>query len=387
MGSRHGRASRAAVLAIVALLALALAPPPATAKESTSSIKAKREAARQKRAKLAAELNHLRASDAQLTSAVKVLDRQVAAQQAGADAARQAVTAALAAVAVSEAKIAATETEMTTLHTAVVNRAISVYVRPKDNALVGVIGAKDLGDASRRSSLLAQVTNKDRDVLDRLRALREDLGDEKVKADAARDVAAQRRQVVLARLSELQKARKEKQRLSAALDARIREYQAEADAVAQQESGLTALIRSREQARASRGDAGDPGPDGRVSGSGVSWPIRGSVTSGFGMRWGRLHAGIDIGAGSGTPIRAAKAGEVIFAGSMSGYGNCVIIDHGGGLSTLYAHQSRIGTNDGASVEQGQVIGYVGSTGHSTGPHLHFETRVGGSPQNPMRYLP
>lgn len=386
MGAEHGRTTSAAVLAVIAVLILALAPP-AAAKESTASIQAKREAARAKKAKLAAELNHLRATDAQLTSAVKVLDRQVAAQQAGADAARQAVQAALQAVAASEARIAATETEMTTLHAAVVNRAVSVYVRPKDNALVGVIGAKDLGDASRRSSLLAQVTNKDRDVLDRLRALREDLGDEKVKADAARDLAAERREVVLARLSELQKARKEKQRVSAALDARIRGYQAEADAVAKQESGLTALIRSRELARASRGDAGDPGPDGRVSGAGLSWPIRGSITSGFGSRWGRLHAGIDVGAGTGTPIRAAKGGEVIFAGSMSGYGNCVIIDHGGGLSTLYAHQSRLGTNDGASVEQGQVIGYVGSTGHSTGPHLHFETRVGGSPQNPMRYLP
>lgn len=386
MGSRHERASRLVVLAVVALLVLVLAPP-AGAKESTSSIQAKREAARQKKAKLAAELDHLRASDAQLTAAVKVLDRQVAAQQAGADTARQAVTAALVAVAESEARITATETEMSTLHTAVVNRAVSVYVRPKETALAGVIGAKDLGDASRRSSLLAQVTNKDRDVLDRLRALREDLGDEKVKADAARDVAAARRQVVLAKLSALQKARKEKQRLSAALDARIREYQAEADAVAQQESGLTALIRSRESVRASRSDGEDPGPDGRISGSGLSWPVRGSVTSGFGQRWGRLHAGIDIGAGSGTPIRAAKAGEVIFAGSMSGYGNCVIIDHGGGISTLYAHQSRIGTNDGASVSQGEVIGYVGSTGHSTGPHLHFETRVGGSPQNPMRYLP
>jgi len=386
VGAEHGRTTSAAVLAVIAVLILALAPP-AAAKESTASIQAKREAARAKKAKLAAELNHLRATDAQLTSAVKVLDRQVAAQQAGADAARQAVQAALQAVAASEARIAATETEMTTLHAAVVNRAVSVYVRPKDNALVGVIGAKDLGDASRRSSLLAQVTNKDRDVLDRLRALREDLGDEKVKADAARDLAAERREVVLARLSELQKARKEKQRVSAALDARIRGYQAEADAVAKQESGLTALIRSRELARASRGDAGDPGPDGRVSGAGLSWPIRGSITSGFGSRWGRLHAGIDVGAGTGTPIRAAKGGEVIFAGSMSGYGNCVIIDHGGGLSTLYAHQSRLGTNDGASVEQGQVIGYVGSTGHSTGPHLHFETRVGGSPQNPMRYLP
>lgn len=385
MGRVQAGTWRAAVVAVVAFLLLGLAPPVHGA-ESTASVRAKREAARQKRARLAAQLNHLRASDAQLTSAVRVLDRQVAAQQAGADAARQAVQAALAAVAESEHKIATTEAEMTVLHTAVVNRAVSVYVRPKDNAFVGVIGSKNLGDASRRSSLLAQVTNKDRDVLDRLRALREDLGDEKIRADQARDVAAQRRQVVLARLSELQKARKEKQRLSSALDARIREYQAEADAVAAQESGLTALIRSREQARASR-SAVDPGLDGRISGAGLVWPLRGTVTSGFGQRWGRLHAGIDVGAGTGTPIRAAKGGEVIFAGSMSGYGNCVIVDHGGGLTTLYAHQSRLGTNDGASVGQGEVIGYVGSTGHSTGPHLHFETRVSGSPQNPMRYLP
>ena len=385
MGLSQGKACRGVLVALVTVLVLASSSP-AGAKDSVATIRAKREAARHKRAQLAAQLNHLRATDAQLTSAVRVLDRQVAAQQAGADAARQAVQAALAAVAASERKIAATEAEMTTLHTAVVNRAVSVYVRPKDNALVGVIGSKSLGDASRRSSLLAQVTNKDRDVLDRLRALREDLGDEKIRADQARDVAAQRRQVVLARLSELQKARMEKQRLSAALDARIREYQSEADAVAAQESGLTALIRSREQARASRG-ASDPGLDGRISGAGLVWPLRGSVTSGFGQRWGRLHAGIDVGAGSGTPIRSAKGGDVIFAGSMSGYGNAVIIDHGGGLTTLYAHQSRLGTSDGASVGQGDVIGYVGSTGHSTGPHLHFETRVSGSPQNPMRFLP
>lgn len=385
MRRRQGNAAQAFLTAVVALLLLSLAAP-AEARESVAAMREKREAARQKRAKLASELNHLRASDAQLTKAVKILDQQVAAQQAGADAARQAVQAALAAVAESEAKIKATETEMTTMHNAVINRAVSVYVRPKDNAIVGVIGAKDLGEASRRSSLLAQVTNKDRDVLDRLRALREDLGDEQVKAAAARDLAAERREAVLARLTELQKARKEKQRLSAALDARIRQYQAEADAVAAQESGLTALIQTRTQARASR-SAADPGLDGRISGAGLVWPLRGTVTSPFGPRWGRLHAGIDISGGTGTPIRAAKGGQVIFAGSMSGYGNCVIIDHGGGLTTLYAHQSRLGTSDGADVAQGDVIGYVGSTGHSTGPHLHFETRAGGSPQNPRRYLP
>lgn len=385
MRRRHGNAAQAFLTAVVALLVLGLATP-AEARESVATMREKREAARQKRARLASELNHLRASDAQLTKAVKTLDQQVAAQQAGADAARQAVQAALAAVAESEARIKATETEMTTMRNAVINRAVSVYVRPKDNAMAGVIGARDLGEASRRSSLLAQVTNKDRDVLDRLRSLREDLGDEQVKAAAARDVAAERRQAVLARLSELQKARKEKQRLSAALDARIRQYQAEADAVAAQESGLTALIQTRTQARASR-SAADPGLDGRISGAGMVWPLRGTVTSPFGPRWGRLHAGLDISGGTGTPIRAAKAGQVIFAGSMSGYGNCVIIDHGGGLTTLYAHQSRLGTSDGADVGQGDVIGYVGSTGHSTGPHLHFETRAGGSPQNPRRYLP
>ena len=126
---------------------------------------------------------------------------------------------------------------------------------------------------------------------------------------------------------------------------------------------------------------------GAVSKAGLSWPVRGPITSPFGNRWGRLHAGIDIGAGSGTPIRAAKEGSVIFSGVMNGYGNVVIINHGEGLSTLYAHQSRLGAREGQAVGKGDVIGYVGSTGHSTGPHLHFETRVGGTPRNPRPYLP
>jgi murein DD-endopeptidase MepM/ murein hydrolase activator NlpD len=100
-----------------------------------------------------------------------------------------------------------------------------------------------------------------------------------------------------------------------------------------------------------------------------------------------MHEGIDVGASTGTPIWAAKAGRVIHSGWMSGYGNVVVIDHGGGFTTVYAHQSRIAAGDGASVDRGQVIGYVGSTGRSTGPHLHFETRFGGSPRNPMNYLP
>jgi murein DD-endopeptidase MepM/ murein hydrolase activator NlpD len=104
------------------------------------------------------------------------------------------------------------------------------------------------------------------------------------------------------------------------------------------------------------------------------------------MRWGSLHPGIDIGAGMGTPIKAAASGRVIVAAYSGGYGNLVVIDHGNGLATAYAHQSRIAVSVGQEVSQGQVIGYVGSTGFSTGPHLHFEVRVNGSPADPMGYL-
>jgi murein DD-endopeptidase MepM/ murein hydrolase activator NlpD len=125
---------------------------------------------------------------------------------------------------------------------------------------------------------------------------------------------------------------------------------------------------------------------GSPSAAGFVWPVLGPVTSPFGWRWGRMHEGIDIAAGAGTPIRAAAAGTVIYAGWLGGYGNLVAIDHGGGVATAYGHQSGIAVGTGAPVAQGQVIGYVGSTGHSTGPHLHFEVRVNGVPQDPLGYL-
>ncbi|MBI4898062.1 MAG: peptidoglycan DD-metalloendopeptidase family protein [Actinobacteria bacterium] len=116
------------------------------------------------------------------------------------------------------------------------------------------------------------------------------------------------------------------------------------------------------------------------------YPINGSFTSPFGTRWGRLHAGIDLAAPTGTPIRAADGGTVRYAGWMSGYGNYTCIQHSGSISTCYGHQSSIGVSVGQSVRQGQVIGAVGNTGHSFGAHLHFEVRINGSPVDPMGYL-
>ena len=127
-------------------------------------------------------------------------------------------------------------------------------------------------------------------------------------------------------------------------------------------------------------------PDYTPSAAGLVWPVNGPVTSPFGMRWGRMHTGIDIGVPYGTPIHASASGQVVYSGWMDGYGNLVAIDHGRGLSTAYAHQSRIAVSNGQTVSQGQVIGYVGCTGHCFGPHLHFEVRINGTPVDPMGYL-
>ena len=379
------RLSRLASAVLAAVLFLGLTTP---ARASTAAdVRQKQASIKAKRASAAAKLNALKASDSQLEKAVQALVDQTKAQAARVSAARQALGTAEGAVAQADAQIASTEAQMTALRSTVVDRAVQTFVRPDERALAGLTAVKDLGEASRRYALLAQVANNDRDVLDQLRAQREDLGIAQQKAASARAVAAKRRKVVTDQLNGLTKALAEKARMQKALDARVQEVQGEVDALAAQDASVTALIRRQSAARASRG--GDIGNDGgRVSGAGLIWPVPGaSMTSGFGYRWGRLHAGIDLAAPTGTPIHAAKSGDVIFAGWMDGYGNAVIIDHGGGLSTLYGHQSRLGTSEGQRVSQGETIGYVGSTGHSTGPHCHFETRIDGTPENPLRYLP
>ena len=374
----------APLVLVIALLAAGTSPAGAA---SAATARRRQEQIRAERAKAAAQINALKSSDAQLEKAVAALATQVRAQDAKLASIRQAVATAEAEVAQSEQRIAETETEMTTLHTAVVDRAVASYMRPQQSAMQSLTQAKDLEDASRRASMLRQVTNSDSDVIDQLRATRQDLDVEREKAEAARKVAAERREVAKQQLAVVKKNLADKARVEAALDARIKQVSAEVDALAKEDASLRAVI-SQESARAAAQRASRSGGDAttRVSGTGMRWPVNGTVTSEYGSRWGRLHAGIDIGAPNGTPIRAAKAGTVIFAGSHGGYGLAVIIDHGGGLTTLYAHQSRLGSSSGQEVDAGELIGYVGSTGNSTGNHLHFETRVDGSPQNPRRYL-
>jgi murein DD-endopeptidase MepM/ murein hydrolase activator NlpD len=141
----------------------------------------------------------------------------------------------------------------------------------------------------------------------------------------------------------------------------------------------------REQARVERLILNSSAPIRPGSGR-LIWPVSGPVTSPFGPRWGRLHAGIDIAAPTGTAIRAADTGQVVVAGWVGGYGNYTCIRHTGALSTCYGHQSRILVRTGQTVVQGAVVGAVGCTGHCFGSHLHFETRIDGRPVDPLRFL-
>ena len=370
--------------ALVCLLVCALIAPAAGA---ASSNRAKRDEARRRRAQLALQLNAAKASDKQLAQAVAALDTQVESQNAATKAAESAAGAAEVAVTQAEARLEATTGRIGKLRDLLARRAVSAYMRPGGETVIEVLESRDLGEVSRRATMLARVASNDREVLDQLHAAQQDESIQREAMTQARQLAQERRGAAQARLNSLTDAQVQQRRVRAKLDARIREYAQEANDVAALEGTLSARIRADDARLAAQQSAGaSVGGNGKVSGAGLIWPVRGPVTSGFGMRWGRMHQGIDISAGTGTPIHAAKAGTVTFAGTMSGYGNVVVITHSGGLSTLYAHQSRLAVSGGA-VSQGQVIGYVGSTGHSTGPHLHFETRVGGTPQNPMRYLP
>jgi len=380
--------------ALVVLLVVALAPPAWSAAPSGTP-EEQRDAAREKKAELAAQVDTLQASNDELESAVRALDAGVEVQSNQTESAKRALQSAETGLGSAESRLAATEQRMAGLRQQVADAAVRAYVHPGGDALLEIVRSKSLGEASRRQVLLSSVVSSDRDALDQMRAARQDQQFDKANLSKARDLAQDRRKAAADRLSELQEALNQQNRLKGALDTRIAEYTAEVDALSREEATLSALIRSRQVEAAAAADveaaaAADveaESDDEAVSGSGMVWPASGPVTSGFGMRWGRLHSGIDIGAGYGASIRAAGSGTVILAGYNGGYGNCVVVDHGGGLSTLYGHMSNIEASEGQSVDAGDLIGEVGSSGNSTGPHLHFETRVGGDAENPMRYLP
>jgi murein DD-endopeptidase MepM/ murein hydrolase activator NlpD len=271
-------------------------------------------------------------------------------------------------------------------------RLVEIYKSDQPDLVTVLLESDGFEDLLVRSDYLSRIGDQDSAIVERVRKLKAEserkkalLGKLKDEAEAAvAEIEAKKRELAQARAGiqsrqvALAGAREQKQGSLG----NVRESRREL------EGDLAALEAASARVTAQLQGSGGPAPAGpiRQGSGGFIWPVNGPVVSPFGMRWGRLHAGIDIGVPSGTAIRASKSGTVAIAGWMGGYGNYTCINHGGGIATCYAHQSSIGVSVGQSVKQGQVIGSVGCTGHCFGPHLHFEVRINGTPVNPLGYL-
>jgi murein DD-endopeptidase MepM/ murein hydrolase activator NlpD len=270
-------------------------------------------------------------------------------------------------------------------------RLVQLYETADTSELDVLLQSSSLTDLIEQIDYFNTIGEADKTLSDHLKFLSDRMHLARIETAATkRDVAEAT--AVLAKKTEEQRAARDalvvRQNVLAAaranqqsLLASVRSQRhADEEDLAQMQAASAAIAA---QIRAHQDSSGSSGSG--VSASGLIWPVNGPITSGFGPRWGSFHEGIDIGAPCGTPIHAAASGTVIYSGWMDGYGNFVIIDHGNGLATAYGHQSAIYVS-GGSVSQGQTIGAVGSTGHSTGCHLHFEVRVNGNPVDPLGYL-
>jgi murein DD-endopeptidase MepM/ murein hydrolase activator NlpD len=261
-------------------------------------------------------------------------------------------------------------------------RLVAIYQSNEPDLITVLLQSEGFEDLLARSEYVRTLQDQDNDIVARVRGLRNEMRITVDTVRAARDQIAARKQ-------ELEATRIKLKARTAELAAARRKQHATLEQVREQkqvlEGDLSEISEKIAEQLAQQTGALPAGPIRAGSGRFI-WPVNGTLTSGFGMRWGRMHEGIDIAAPTGTPIRAADSGSVRIAGSMGGYGNYTCVDHGGGLSTCYAHQNSIGVSVGQTVAQAQIIGTVGSTGHSTGPHLHFEVRVGGQAVDPLGYL-
>jgi murein DD-endopeptidase MepM/ murein hydrolase activator NlpD len=272
---------------------------------------------------------------------------------------------------------------------------VHVYKRGPASLFGIILGVSRADDLMRQYSYMRRLTRADNARIVQIGRIKRGLVKERDKIAKLRDEAARAAAVVSL----------ERNRAAAVAGAVESRRDAASGELATNLQELGGIQRQREQYERETAQLqaesaaiaaflrGHGGGKAAVSPRGMVWPASGPVTSGYGWRthpiFGtrRFHAGIDIGSPSGAAIIAAGTGKVIFVGPKGGYGNTTIVDHGGGIATLYGHQSSIGVSNGTVVAIGQRIGSVGCTGFCTGPHLHFEVRVNGDPVNPMGWLP
>lgn len=289
---------------------------------------------------------------------------------------------------VARDRLARARSELKAGRAALADRLVELYKADQPDALTVVLEADGFADLLERTEFLERISDQDREIVARVKVLKAraeksegllaKLEDRKQTAAETilhrRDDIASTRDRLASSQGQLRTQRNGRRTVLASVRNSRQESEEDLAAMERAQAGIRNAL------------AGAPGPIRKGSGR-LIWPVNGTITGSFGeQRPGHIHAGIDIAAPGGTPIRAADSGRVALAGWTGGYGQYTCIQHTASLSTCYGHQSRIGVSSGQSVRQGQVIGAVGSTGHSTGNHLHFEVRISGNPVNPMGYL-
>jgi murein DD-endopeptidase MepM/ murein hydrolase activator NlpD len=262
-------------------------------------------------------------------------------------------------------------------------RLVYIYENGDSSYLEVLLAADDLKDFLTRNDMLGSIIQQDQDLIKSINQQKKELDLKKSGLEVKKRELVNIKASQETKKDSLAAQKDQKQDVLGNVQKEKAQYAKAVAELEQSSKELEAMIRRQQ---------GGGGPS---IGTGIyTWPAPGytAITSPFGMRYHpilktrKLHTGVDIGAPMSASIVAADSGKVIFCGWMTGYGQVVVIDHGGGKSTLYAHQSRILVSNGQSVNKGQTIGKVGSTGWSTGPHLHFEVRVNGTPVNPMGYI-
>jgi len=267
-------------------------------------------------------------------------------------------------------------------------RVRDIYINGRLSYIDVVIGAKDFNDFANRVEILRRIIDSDIALINEIKKERAEIETRKAALEADKAKLVELEKVAQQKQALVEQKKAERQAvLERAMNDREAAMQAYADLQASS-NNIRAMLQQRQAARQGSGAS-----QGYVQGSGVfSWPVNGPITSPYGYRTHPIfgttiyHSGIDIGVDEGTVVHAADSGVIALSGWIDGYGNTVVIDHGNGLSTLYGHNSGLIVSDGQAVSKGQPIAYAGSTGNSTGPHVHFEVRSGGDTVDPMGYL-
>ena len=375
----------------LAVTAFMLLPLPGLSAPLSTRIEKKREEIQRHKAKegvLTTDIQHFNARIDAVQGEIAATERKLSRVQSSLDRQKAKLLEVRNRLEEARDRLERLRSELATARHVLANRLVEIYKADSPDVVTVILEADGFGDLLERAEFLDRISDQDRQVTDRVRGLRDKAKDQAIQlADleeqeqlAAERILTERNQIaavenqLVGARDQLASARADKRgALSTVRTSRVK-----------LEGDLAAL--EKEQARVQAALSGVSGGPIRHGSGQLIWPVNGPVVSGFGMRWGRLHAGLDIAVGSGTPIHAADGGRVVLMGWVGGYGNYTCIQHTGSLSTCYAHQSSFATSNGASVSQGQVIGYVGCTGHCFGDHLHFETRINGSPVDPMGYL-